>query len=182
MVKNTTGGSGAKGYARKNFTAQKSTKLRLSEDPCEKYAQVTKMYGEMCEVMCDDNISRKCFIRGKFRGKGKRNSFIRLGEVVLVGLRSWASNDLQCDLLEVYTAQEVMQLKNHPKVPSAFITVGDLNSATAAATSGEGDIFEFSNIVREEDQEDLMPKDINKKSEIVTFVLDEAEEVNIDDI
>lgn len=179
MVKNTTGGSGAKGYARKNFTAQKSTKLRLSEDPCEKYAQVTKMYGEMCEVTCDDNISRKCFIRGKFRGKGKRSSFIRIGEVVLVGLRSWASDNSQCDLLEVYTAQEVMQLKNHPKVPTGFITTGDLNNS--ATSGGEGDIFEFSNIVREE-EEDIIPKDIMKKGELEIFVLDTVEEINIDDI
>jgi initiation factor 1A len=180
MVKNTTGGSGAKGYARKNFTSQKSTKLRLSEDPCEKYAQVTKMYGEMCEVRCDDNICRKCFIRGKFRGKGKRSSFIRLGEVVLVGLRSWASDTSQCDLLEVYTAQEVQQLKNHPKVPSGFITVGDLN--TTSAISGEGDIFEFSNIVKEQHDEDIMPADIGRKGEIETFVLDSVDEINIDDI
>ena len=179
MVKNTTGGSGAKGYARKSFAIQKSTKLRLSEDPCEKYAQVTKMYGEMCEVMCDDNISRKCFIRGKFRGKGKRNSFIRIGEVVLVGLRSWASDNSQCDLLELYTAQEVQQLKNHPKVPSAFITVGDLN--TVSVTNGEGDVFEFSNTVRE-NYEDIVPLDLGKKKDTDKFVLDETEEINIDDI
>ena len=179
MVKNTTGGSGAKGYARKNFTAIKSTRLRLSEDPCEKYAQVTKMYGEMCEVICDDNTSRKCFIRGKFKGKGKRNGFIRIGEVILVGLRSWASNDLQCDLLEVYSAQEVQQLKTHPKVPSSFITIGDLNNTDI--NSGEGDVFEFSSIVRQID-DDIMPTDICKKGEIEEFLLDETEEVTIDDI
>jgi len=177
MVKNTTGGSGAKGYARKNFTAAKSTKLRLSEDPCEKYAQVTKMYGEMCEVMCDDNISRKCFIRGKFRGKGKRNGFIRIGEVVLVGLRSWASSDSQCDLLEVYSAQEVQQLKNHPKVPTSFITVDTVPGQDA----GEGDVFEFSSIVRQQDV-DIMPPDIGKKGDIEQFVLDETDEIDIDDI
>ena len=179
MVKNTTGGSGAKGYARKSYTANKSTKLRLSEDPCEKYAQVTKMYGEMCEVLCDDNISRKCFIRGKFRGKGKRSSFIRVGEVVLVGLRSWASDNSQCDLLEVYTSQEVQQLKNHPKVPSGFITVGDLNCTST--NRGEGDTFEFTNIIREQD-EDIMPDDIGKKGEVEIFVLDSVDEIDIDDI
>jgi len=178
MVKNTTGGSGSKSYARKDFTANKSNKLRLSDDPCEKYAQVTKMYGEMCEVMCDDGVSRKCFIRGKFRGKGKRSSFIKVGEIVLVGLRSWASDSSQCDLLEVYTAQEIMQLKNHPKVPTSFMTFGD----TSGISSGEGDIFEFSNIVRQSD-EDLMPADISRKDDCSeTFVLDTVDEINIDDI
>lgn len=177
MVKNKTGGSGSKCLARKHFNEQKSTRLRLSEDPCEKYAQVTKMYGEMCEVMCDDNTSRKCFIRGKFRGKGKRSSFIRIGEVVLVGLRSWASNDLQCDLLEVYSAQEVQQLKNHPKVPSSFITV----DTVPGQDTGEGDVFEFSTIVRQQD-DDIMPTDIGKKGDIEQFILDETDEIDIDDI
>jgi len=176
MVKNSTGGSGSKGLARKHFT-EKTTQLRLSQDIDEKYAQVTKMYGEMCEVLCDDNVSRKCFIRGKFRGKGKRNSFIRIGEVILVGTRSWSSDSTKCDLLEVYTAQEVQQLKNHPKVPSGFITVGDLNNPTS--TSGEGDIYEFSNIIREV-SDDIMPIDIGKKDH--QFILDETDEIDIDDI
>jgi initiation factor 1A len=169
MVKNNTGGSKTKSFARKSI-ATTHTKLRLSEDPDEKYAQVTKMYGEMCEVICDDNISRKCFIRGKFRGKGKRNSFIRIGEVILVGTRSWASDDTKCDLLEVYSPQEVMQLKNNPKVPTEFLTTVE--------TSKQDEVFEFSNITKEYD---IMPKDISADP-AEEFVLDEVEEINIDDI
>jgi len=180
MVKNSTGGSGSKGLARKHF-AEKTTHLRLSQDIDEKYAHVTKMYGEMCEVLCDDNVSRKCFIRGKFRGKGKRNSFIRIGEVVLVGTRSWSSDNTKCDLLEVYTAQEVMQLKNNPKVPSSFICI-NVTEPTGISNEDKTIGFEFTNIIREQDMEDIMPSGINQKSKQDTFVLDESEEINIDDI
>lgn len=169
MVKNNTGGSKTKSFARKSI-ATTNTKLRLSEDPDEKYAQVTKMYGEMCEVICDDNISRKCFIRGKFRGKGKRNGFIRIGEVILVGTRSWASDNTKCDLLEVYSPQEVMQLKNNPKVPTSFLTTTE--------SSKEDEIYEFSNITKEYD---IMPNNNGSNSSEV-FILDEVDTIDIDDI
>jgi initiation factor 1A len=180
MVKNSTGGSGSKGLARKHFAA-KPTHLRLSQDIDEKYAHVTKMYGEMCEVICDDNISRKCFIRGKFRGKGKRSSFIKVGEVILVGTRSWSSDTTKCDLLEVYTAQEVMQLKNHPKVPSTFISM-NVTEPTGFTSEDKPNGFEFTNIVKEQDMEDIMPSDINDKITNHKFVLDTSEEINIDEI
>jgi initiation factor 1A len=169
MVKNNTGGSKTKSFARKSI-ASVHTKLRLSEDPDEKYAQVTKMNGEMCDVICDDNISRKCFIRGKFRGKGKRNSFIRNGEVILVGVRSWASDNTKCDLLEVYSPQEVMQLKNNPKVPTEFLTTTE--------SSKEDEIYEFTNITKEYD---IMPKNIGSNPD-EEFILDEVEAIDIDDI
>jgi initiation factor 1A len=127
MVKNTVGGNRAKGFARKNEKSQ-SNKLRLSESDDEKYAHITKMLGNgMCLALCDDNVSRTCFIRGKFRGKGKRNSFVTPGSIVLVGTRSWSSDIDKCDLLELYSTTEVELLKSHPKLPPHFLSMEPLS-------------------------------------------------------
>jgi initiation factor 1A len=126
MVKNTSGGCKAKGQARKFAAPTKPTNiLRVSRDPCEMYAQATKLLGNgMCHVLCMDGRTRLCHIRGKFRGRGKRDCFVNPNSWLLVGLREWevqhdsgsgtkASGKLQnCDLLEVYDDFEKERLKN----------------------------------------------------------------------
>ena len=57
MVKNQ-GGNKTKGQSRKFVTAPRSTLLRVSEDACEVYAQVTKTLGNgMCHTICIDSIT-----------------------------------------------------------------------------------------------------------------------------
>ena len=91
MVKNVTGGNKSKGFARKNF-AKKENGLKISEDDAELYAQVTKIYGgPMCQVITLEGVEMMCHIRGKFRGRGKRDNFIGIGTWLLVGKREWES-------------------------------------------------------------------------------------------
>lgn len=137
MVKNATGGNRHKGLARKNEVSN-NTKLRISDCEEEKYANVTKMFGNgMCEVLCHDNKTRICIIRGKFRGKGKRKNFVTLGAIVLVGTRdAWSSDSDKCDLLELYDLNELEQLKLIPSFPSHILSNNN--------TSNNTDI-EFSN-------------------------------------
>jgi len=86
--------------------------VRLALDPeIELYAAVLKiMGGGMCSVKCQDNTTRMCVIRQKFRGRDKRHNLLAPGSWVLVGLRDWEGSNLgktpKCDLLEVYNAQE----------------------------------------------------------------------------
>lgn len=119
MVKNAAGGNKAKGQARKSVMAPKSTFLRLATDECEIYAQVTKSLGNgMCHVLCMDNVVRLCHIRGKFRGRGKRDNIISNGSWVMIGIREWEmgkkrDGKLQnCDLLEVYCGSDKERLKS----------------------------------------------------------------------
>jgi initiation factor 1A len=174
MVKNTTGGNKSKGFARKEMIASNSHKLRLSECENEKYAHITKMFGNgMCQALCDDSKERTCIIRGKFRGgKGKRNSFVVVGTIVLVGLRDWESDSDKCDLLEVYNQNEVDQLKHHPKVPYEFISM-NLLSHFISEKDNAG--IEFSSIIDGVDDKPIL----ESKEE---FVLDHSEQINIDDI
>jgi len=92
MVKNVKGGTGHKKQASK-YTTQPSKltiKLRLALYEGEVYAQVTKLLGNgMCHVLCHDSKTRLCFIRGKFRGRGKRDNTITPGKWILIGLRDY---------------------------------------------------------------------------------------------
>jgi initiation factor 1A len=174
MVKNTTGGNKSKGFARKEMNVSNNNKLRLSDSEYEKYAHITKMFGNgMCQALCDDSKHRTCIIRGKFRGgKGKRNSFITVGTLVLVGVRDWETDSDKCDLLEVYSQMEVDQLKHHPKVPYEFIC---MNVVSDFITEKNNSGIEFSTIIDGVDDKPI----IESKEE---FVMDHSEEINIDDI
>jgi translation initiation factor 1A len=117
MVKNTGGGNKSKGQARKYLSNNSANKaLKTAEDDYELYAQVTKMLGNgMCYVLCMDGKTRLCYIRGKFKGRGKRDNFIGLLSWILVGLRDFETvkegSQENCDLLEVYTDAEKEKLR-----------------------------------------------------------------------
>ena len=102
MVKNTHGGSKHKSQARKATSNVRNVTIEPS-DPSEKYAKVTKMFGNgMCQVeLQDDRTVLCCHIRGKFRGKNKRHNTVTMNSIVVVGLREWESDRKNCDLIGV---------------------------------------------------------------------------------
>ena len=183
MVRNVTGGSKAKGQARKFVTgAKQSRALRVSTDESELYAQVTKYLGNaMCDVICSDGITRLCHIRGKFRGRGKRDNMVLLGSWLLVGLREWATEKKDkkesCDLLEVYSEPDKEGLKNIKTVDWSIFMMNDTKMIEASD-------IEFSNEKIEEhqalmDEEFEMSKEGNNKTVIA---LGEDEDIDVDDI
>jgi translation initiation factor 1A len=192
MVKNRTGGSKTKGQARKFVNAPKQTNnLRVSQDEYEVYAQVTKMLGNgMCHVLCIDNKTRLCHIRGKFRGRGKRDNFISNNNMVLVGLREWEmSKDVgdklnsklqNCDLLEVYSQIDVDRLKNTINEDwNIFNTLDKFDK-------NEDDDFDYIDEKKSEYME-LIEKEVNTKlnndaAAAANITSINEEEINIDDI
>jgi len=139
MVKNINGGSGHKGKARKHTTNNSNSNMintRLALIDGELYAQVTKNMGNgMCHVICQDGKTRLCIIRGKFRGRGKRDNTITNGKWILIGLREYESEKKDklenCDLLEVY--QDTDKARLISRVPtmnwSIFVTNDNANSS-----------------------------------------------------
>jgi translation initiation factor IF-1 len=116
MVKNLAGGCNGKKVARKHTTKGKND-LRLSKSSDEKYAIVTRLLGNTCDVICDDGVNRRCIIRGKFTGRNKRDNMLDNGTYILIGMREWVDeagrsrqtdekNVKYCDLLEVYNSME----------------------------------------------------------------------------
>jgi translation initiation factor 1A len=188
MVKNTTGGSKTKGQARKFANAPRQTSnIRLSNDECELYAQVTKMLGNgMCHVLCIDDKTRLCHIRGKFRGRGKRDNLIGNNSWLLIGLREWESDKnsdtkLQnCDLLEVYSPIDVDRLKN---------TVNEnwnlFNNDNGKKISDDDVLFidertdEYMKLVEDELAQNQNTANIKTT---INIAFDEEDEIDVDDI
>jgi initiation factor 1A len=137
MVKNTQGGK-HKNQARKFSGGQKvQNKLRIAEDDCEIYSQVEKLLGNgMCYVIGIDGKKRLCVIRGKFRGRGKRDNILVNGTWCLIGLRDYLSEPIEgsiekCDLLEVYNDSDKQRLKS--QLPglnwNKFLSIDAANSS-----------------------------------------------------
>jgi len=188
MVKNSTGGNKAKCQARKFVNAPKSHALRLSQDESEIYAVVMKNLGNgMCHVLCMDNKTRLCHIRGKFTGRRKKEHIIRVGSWVMIGLREWEAGKAfdkkleNCDLLEVYDDSDKDRLK---------VTLPSLNwhlfsshdTSRSASSMEEDDGFEFMD-ERTAEYRDLIQQQIQSSSTAVasTITMD-SEEINVDDI
>ena len=186
MVKNF-GGKKTKGMARKNLTAKPSNILRLSTNEYEKYAQVSKLLGNgMCHVLCHDNITRLCHIRGKFRGRGKRDNLVKVGSLLLVGIREYETcgdgKKLQnCDLLEVYADHDKEKLKqSDTTINWRLLTVNLMTNEKA----DDADEVQFMDNVQEEYYE-LMNSKINKDSKstpVQSVAFEEEDEIDIDDI
>ena len=183
MVKNF-GGKKTKGMARKNLTARPNNILRVSTNELEKYSQVLKLLGNgMCHVLCDDNLTRLCHIRGKFRGRGKRDNFVKMGSLLLVGIREYESGGdgkkLQnCDLLEVYNDQDIEKLKQtETNVNWRLLSVSLIKNEEFY----EGPDIQFIDNGEDEYYE-MMNQKVKSNETVQNIVFEEEEEVNIDDI
>ena len=143
MVKNKKGGSKHKRMARKNInTGNVSRKLRKANEEGEIYARVIAISGGgHAKIMCADKKERTLVIRGKFRGRNKRDNTIRVDSVVLAGLRSVSMGEVvekkkkeKADLIYVYNQSDMEELKQIPEV------YGILNSKTKE--EADDDIFD----------------------------------------
>jgi hypothetical protein len=162
MVKNTTGGSKHKGFARKNTVQEHANHDPKPSNEFEFIAKVEKMLGNgMCHVI--DVIYKTqylCYIRGKFRGRNKSRNMVGTNTFVLVGKRAWQSDDKrECDLLCI--------LQNK---------YGDFEDDEDVSGSNLHQTIVFTDKV-DDDMLDLIPKQPDIKP-----LIDDEEEVDFDDI
>lgn len=176
MVKNT-GGKMAKKFARKDTGIKVSSKIRLSEDPDEIYACVTKLHGNTCDVVTVDNAHLVGHIRGCMSGKKKRFCIIGTNTIVLIGVRSWESSKKHCDILEVYSSIEVEQLRNIPKINLDRLNQY-MTESNGSSKQDDGNIT-FSNETASY-IDDIASNTESKNEE--TFTMENTEEIDIDDI
>lgn len=120
MVKNTTGGTGTKGLARKHQTMDDDTDsshIRLPTCDLEQIVVITKMLGNgMCEVYNNDDVRYIAHIRNKFRGKNKRHHLFTSNMLVLVGLREWENPKINCDILSSFDHSSIPSLSSFPSI------------------------------------------------------------------
>jgi len=185
MVKNTTGGNRHKGLARKEVNAARNkSNLRSIEEEGEIFAVVVKVLGgSRASVIGMDNSERDCVIRGKFRGKKKRDNTLRPGVLVLVGDRDWSSTADNkkpvCDLLEVYSDTEKERLKNkETTIDWKFLNgVGEVGSHSAGL---EG--LEFTDKTDAHEYSIMIEEEMEGGGKAIEMDFGHEEEIDIDDI
>lgn len=190
MVKNTVGGSKHKGFARKNIIVKNhNNALRVSEDEAELYAQVMKIYGgASCQVINLKGEPLLCHIRGKFRGRSKRDNFIGNGTWLLVGLREWEKEPapgklLNCDVIEVYSDADKNRLKNNITSVNWSVFVNNDNKLFTSKENEEDDGIVFTD-EKTQEYEELIESQIDSSSKGVNHIIttNDGEEVDVDDI
>lgn len=163
MVKNKKGGSGHKKMARKNVAPKNAyrRKLRVVEEEGEIYARITGISGGgHAVIMCSDKKVRTLVIRGKFRGRNKRDNTIQLNSIVIAGLRSVSMGEVvtkkkeKADLLYVYNQHEMEELK---KIPEIYDIMDDTIKKETE------DVFEFDRSVNAKLDDSTIESINNKK-------------------
>jgi translation initiation factor IF-1 len=151
MVKNTMGGCNGKKVAHKHAVKSTKSGLRVSQNKSEIYGVVKRLNGNTFDVSCIDEKERRCFIRGKFKGRGKRDNIIEVDKWVLIGLREFqqvpselvlvnGKKEMEmCDLLEVYSSSEKETLK---RTHGVYMKESEL-SRSIAATAASEESFQF---------------------------------------
>lgn len=190
MVKNAQGGNKSKGFARKGLV-KKEGMLRVSHEECEIYAQAVKiMGGAIASAIDTEGNALRVHIRGKFRGRGKRDNFISPNTWLLVGIHEWqakptSANDIRnCDLLEVYSDTDKVRLKNSVTNINwnKFIandTKSHLPSDCPTSTNDNSEGFVFADDVTQE-YEELIEAEALKTGKTIVVVNDAL--IDVDDI
>jgi len=148
MVKNTMGGCNGKKVAHKHAVKSTKSGLRISQNKSEIYGVVKRLNGNTFDVTCIDDKERRCFIRGKFKGRGKRDNIIEVDKWVLIGLREFqqvpselvlvnGKKEMEmCDLLEVYSSSEKETLK---RTHGVYMKESEFSRPTATAATAESE-------------------------------------------
>ena len=151
MVKNTMGGCNGKKVAHKHAVKSTKSGLRISQNKSEIYGVVKRLNGNTFDVTCIDEKDRRCFIRGKFKGRGKRDNIIEVDKWVLIGLREFqqvpselvlvnGKKEMEmCDLLEVYSSSEKETLK---RTHGIYMKESEL-ARSIVATAASEEAFQF---------------------------------------
>jgi hypothetical protein len=186
MVKNSTGGNKSKGLARKNFIKRDSA-LRIAKEDGEIYAQAIKiMGGKIASAIDIDGNPLRVHIRGKFRGRGKRDNFIGPNTWLLVGLHEWGTEkktgDVKdCDVLEVYNDMDKSRLKTSVTSVdwSKFIN-NDVKIIGSTETDEKNNDIVFTDDITQEYDILISKQEAINRQNIVTN--EEEEEIDVDDI
>ena len=109
-------GRGKGGKNRKKGKAQQMKEKRELEFKTDgqEYAQVLRLLGSArAELQCFDGRKRL----GTIRGAMKNRIWINCGDIVLVGLREFDSEDDKCDIIMKYFDEEARELQELGEIP-----------------------------------------------------------------
>lgn len=134
MGKNQYGGNKQKSMANKTTEAP----MRYSTCDLELYARVTKALGNgMFHVEDNNKRTYMAHVRGKMRGKSKRSNLIKVGEMLLIGLREWETTSKNADVLYIYEENQTHLIsENDPFKVDKLIERNDIISYDYGESEG----------------------------------------------
>lgn len=144
MVRNINGGNKAKSKARKDTSDEsyQNNSIRLPENELEVLAFVNKCYGNgRFEITITDGSKISCVVRGKHKGKHRRNNLVAAGCLILVGLREWESPYKTSDLITTYSPFEVDTIKTIPGLNISQFPLDDALGIAGSTTIDTNFIF-----------------------------------------
>ena len=186
MVKNNIGGNKSKGFARKNMI-KRDTALRVIHEDGEIYAQAIKVMGGSIASAIDlQGNPLRVHIRGKFRGRGKRDNFIAPNTWLLVGLHEWKKTDSlkhgdvrDCDVLEVYSESDKLRLKNSVTSVDWSTFINNDTRTIGSKTEVDNSGIEFADEATQEYEELIASQTAGGMN---TIIMDDGEAIDVDDI
>jgi len=177
MVRNTFGGSKAKSSARKNFHTS-SNNIILPTSPDHEFAFVTHNHGNLFKVILPDNSTINCFIRGKNKGRFKKNSFVNIHSFILIHKWAFESTIKNSDFIFSYNNSHFISLYSFP----SFLTLLNIVKSSfplLSSLSFESENLRFSEpFPSNEDSEEKTLEPINESDKINIEEVD----INFDDI
>mmetsp|Transcript_13113 Transcript_13113/g.23808 ORF Transcript_13113/g.23808 Transcript_13113/m.23808 type:complete len:135 (+) Transcript_13113:856-1260(+) len=129
-------GKGGKKRTRTKKAPNTAKRELVLKEEDQEYAKVAKMLGGgRLEGKCYDGKTRLCKIRGKLL----KRVWIKVGDIILVGLREYEDN--KADVIHKYSAEEARALKAKGVLPE-YANVEDRD-----ASSDEKEcVFDFEEI------------------------------------
>ena len=178
MGKNIKGGSKHKKYAKEREVEIKLNIFNLDKTKNQEFAFITKMLGnKRCELQCYDKKKRIGLIRGSKKNMSKRNNWITTNALVLISLRTFSTADDKCDIIKLYSEEEVRFLIKHKKITMNFVKNGSFQRDTI----GTVDNIIFSDTYHEKEQ-----KKERNYNDLYNIMSEESEDdvlnINIDTI
>ena len=152
MVKNTTGGSKHKKFAKNREDVEKfNIKNLIKSSNDQEYAYIINVLGNCrFNVECSDNKNRLAHIRGKL----KKRTWCNEGDIILISLRDF--QDDKCDIIQKYTPEQIQLLIENDEIPEFLIKKKTGNSV------GDDEItFNYQNNKNEENNEENNKKNTN---------------------
>ena len=163
--------------------------LRVAEEEGEEYALVSQVYGgSRCGVKLSTGEDCLCVIRNKFRGRGRRDNFIKVGGWVLVGKREWerpkANKPQTVDLLYVYSPNDrTFITSKYPDIASSLTRLDpNYQGREVLASESSSIVFgttENTDTVSDNESETAVLKEISESTTEVSF---SGDVIDVDDI
>ena len=96
--------------------------------------------------------------------------------IVLIGLREWENPSKNCDILTIYDANQIEQLKNIPSIKMDHIIKTSLGNTFTGTSKASGDDVVFT------EDDDEFVGDLTKCKVREEFKMETVDAINFDDI